>query len=321
VNVNGIKQEIVQIPIEIWDPEQKSSEEVYLEILEQLRCNGSGNSNIKMLLPSCSVCSDQNGNCDSSSLSDLICNISDLINNMDIIEVSSDKRPFDIHEYGNNGRGEKESKSHNWDKIIAEAYNYAKMVGKVPAGIERHVEAVLKPKIDWRKVLRDLILPMIPQDYTYLKPSRRGLSTGVYLPSIAKDRYLEALVAVDTSGSISGQELNQFLSEIQWIARNFPAFRMTLLSIDADIHDKIELRCFADVQKITGLRGGGGTDFRPVFDYAVKHRKRLIIFFTDGFGTFPERSPNIKTIWVVSPNGAPSKNFPFGKVIRIINAA
>jgi len=146
------------------------------------------------------------------------------------------------------------------------------MVGKVPAGIERHVEAVLKPKIDWKKVLRDSILPMIPQDYTYLKPSRRGLSTGVHLPSVAKGRYLEALVAVDTSGSISGQELNQFLSEIQWIARNFP-IRITLLSVDADIHDKIELRYFADVQKITGLRGGGGTDFRPVFDYAVKHRK------------------------------------------------
>ena len=100
------------------------------------------------------------------------------------------------------------------------------------------------------------------------------------------------------------------------IARNFP-IRITLLSVDADIHDKIELRCFADVQKITGLRGVGGTDFRPVFDYAVKHRKRLIIFFTDGFGTFPERPPSIKTIWVVSPNGGPSKNFPFGKVIRI----
>ncbi len=318
VDVNGIKQEIVvQIPIEIWDPEQKSSEEVYFEILEQLKGNGGGNSNVKILLPGCSNCSDQNSrNCDLNSLSDLICNISDLINSMDIIEVSSDKKPFDIHEYGNNGRGEKENESQDWSKIIAEAYNYAKMVGKVPARIERHVEAVLKPKIDWKKVLRDSILPMIPQDYTYLKPSRRSLSAGVYLPSIAKDRYLEALVAVDTSGSISGQELNQFLSEIQWIARNFP-IRITLLSVDADIHDKIELRCLADVQKITGLKGGGGTDFRPVFDYAVKHRKRLIVFFTDGFGTFPERPPNIKTIWVVSPNGVPSKNFPFGKVIRI----
>ncbi len=85
----------------------------------------------------------------------------------------------------------------------------------------------------------------------------------MYLPSIAKDRYLEALVAVDTSGSMSGQERNQFLSEIQWITRNFSIW-ITLLSIDADIHDKIELRCFADVQKITGLRGGGGTDFRSL---------------------------------------------------------
>ncbi len=319
VNVNGIRQEIVvQIPIEIWDPEQKSSEEVYLEILEQLRGNG-GNSNVKILFSKCS--SDQNGNCDSSSLSDLISDISNLINNMDIKEISSDKKPFDIHEYGNNGRGrEEENRSQDWGKIIAEAYNYAKMVGKVLARIERHVEATLKPKIDWRKVLRDSILPMIPQDYTYLKPSRRSLSE-VYLPSIAKDKYLEALVAVDTSDSISGQELNQFLSEIQWIARNFPAFRITLLSVDADIHDKIELRCFADVRKITGLRGGGGTDFRPVFDYAIKHRKRLIIFFTDGFGTFPEKPPSSKTIWVVSPNGAPSKNFPFGKVIRMNDTA
>lgn len=59
IDVNGIRQEIVvQIPIEIWDPEQKSSEEVYLEILEQLRGNGGGNCNIKILLLGCSDCSD-----------------------------------------------------------------------------------------------------------------------------------------------------------------------------------------------------------------------------------------------------------------------
>jgi predicted metal-dependent peptidase len=47
----------------------------------------------------------------------------------------------------------------------------------------------------------------------------------------------------------------------------------------------------------------------------------IAIYFTDGLGEFPEDPPNIPVLWVVLPGGLDSKNFPFGKVVRLIRSA
>jgi len=57
--------------------------------------------------------------------------------------------------------------------------------------------------------------------------------------------------------------------------------------------------------------------FRPAFELAAKKRARLIIFLTDGYGEFPEKAPEIPTIWVVTHDGAPESHFPFGRVVRM----
>ena len=47
--------------------------------------------------------------------------------------------------------------------------------------------------------------------------------------------------------------------------------------------------------------GGGGTDFRPVFDYVEKHPElepALLIYFTDGYGIFPVKMPPYDTVFV-----------------------
>jgi len=201
------------------------------------------------------------------------------------------------------------------EELLSEAYTYAKMQGKEPAGFDRLVTEVLKPKVDWKALLRRYVTQMVPYDYSYLKPSKRS-PPKIILPGIAKGEQVEALVAVDTSGSISDEELAQFLSEIRWVARNYPSINLSLVSCDAEIQTEEQIKSRYELDRFRP-KGGGGTDFRPVFDLAMKRRARLVIYLTDGWGTFPEKKPSFPVIWVVTEQGAPENHFPFGKVVKM----
>jgi len=201
------------------------------------------------------------------------------------------------------------------EELLSEAYTYAKMQGKEPAGFDRLVTEVLKPKVDWKAVLRRYLTQMIPCDYTFLKPSRKS-PPKIILPGITKAEQVEAFVAVDTSGSISDEELAQFLSEIKWVARNYPSINLTLVSCDAEIQTEDQIKSRYELEKFKP-KGGGGTDFRPVFELAMKKRVKLVIYFTDGYGTFPEKKQPFPVIWAVTEQGAPESHFPFGKVIKM----
>lgn len=204
----------------------------------------------------------------------------------------------------------------NIAEILSEAYQYAKMQGNAPAGLDRYITESLKPKINWLDELRRLMLPMIPYDYSYYKPSKKS-PPDVVLPGVTKGEYLEVVMGVDTSGSVTQKELSEFKGFLEWLAKNFMCFRITLACCDAELQEEKELCKFIDIKQIESMKGGGGTDFRPVFELAEKKRARVLIFLTDGFGEFPEKPPRFTTVWAVTENGAPDSYFPFGKVLRI----
>ena len=69
----------------------------------------------------------------------------------------------------------------------------------------------------------------------------------------------------------------------------------------------------------TNFRGGGGTDFRPGFEYMEKHgiETDLIIYFTDGYcNSFPDNEPDAIVIWAIY-NGVKDFKPPFGDVLHI----
>lgn len=276
----------------VWEPEKKSTEEVYWEIKDfevgdEEECDDDNDTMY--------FSDDTTDDCENGSGKD-----------------SDGNGSGEESDNGENGRSNISSRSPQ--ELMSEAYIYAKMHGKEPAGIERFVKIGLKPKVNW-KVLRRYVIQMIPYDYTFFKPSKKS-PPNIILPGIAKSEHLEGIVAVDTSGSIDEDELSEFFAEINWIVRNFRSIKITLVSCDAEIHTIEEIRSKFELGKFTP-KGGGGTDFRPVFDLAVKRKAKLIIYFTDGYGTFPEKPPNIPTIWIVSRRGAPESHFPFGKVIKM----
>lgn len=215
------------------------------------------------------------------------------------------------------GDGDKE-KEPNWKQITTEAYSYAKMQGKVPAGMDRYIEELNYPKLNWRQLLQKFIVQEIPYDYTYTRPSKKSIAAGIYIPAIRKEQ-LEIAVAVDTSGSMCDKDLQDCLSEVMGIVYAYENVNLTVLTCDAEVHTVNEVTATTDVKSIK-MQGGGGTDFRPVFKWLEENKSqlKLLIFFTDGYGDFPKEQ-TIRTLWVLSKDAIPSDNVPFGEVVRVDN--
>lgn len=121
------------------------------------------------------------------------------------------------------------------------------------------------------------------------------------------------LVAIDTSGSIDDVLLKQFASELRSIASETRPARVHVVYCDARIgrHDVFERDDLLELHPI----GGGGTDFRPVFELAAKLDEApvAIVYLTDLDGTFPNQAPEIPTLWA-TPN---RKQAPFGETVSL----
>jgi len=121
---------------------------------------------------------------------------------------------------------------------------------------------------------------------------------------------------VDSSGSIDDEALAQFLGEVRGVKRAYQFIDIVLYFLDAELTGPYPIDDSLDLPVPIG---GGGTDFRPFFDEVAEQAgpfdQALIMYLTDGYGTFPEEAPELETLWVVSEGGA--DDFPFGEVARL----
>jgi predicted metal-dependent peptidase len=197
-----------------------------------------------------------------------------------------------------------------------DAYTLAKSQGLMPADMERVILRNLKPKIDWlsafRQKLRFGISRVEKRDTTWHMPNRRFLETNYIFPSSIGPESPKIAYAVDTSGSMSQADIDQAMSELEEIRRKFQA-KIYLLDCDSDIHNSRWLNYFEPLPR---LKGGGGTDFRPVFEHLDNKRINpdYCVFFTDGMGEFGQK-PNMayNILWILTTDAKP----PFGECIRI----
>jgi predicted metal-dependent peptidase len=128
-----------------------------------------------------------------------------------------------------------------------------------------------------------------------------------------KSELLKIVVAIDTSGSIDTKLLAIFFAHFQAIMESFKSYEIDLIECDAKIQEH-HLFYPGDTIEYKDV-GGGGTDFRPVFEYVDRHISdvQLLIYFTDGFGTFPEKEPMFDTLWVMPEKVC----VPFGDILTI----
>jgi predicted metal-dependent peptidase len=208
----------------------------------------------------------------------------------------------------------------HWRSAISRAIAASSLAshGKIPAGILREFRAACEPRIDWRSQLWRWLV-RTPDDFQGF--DRRLVWQRVYLEQLEGES-LRAEVCIDTSGSVSDEQLDAFLGEVRGILRSYPAVRCRLWYADAQCHGPFDIDHSGRVPKPIG---GGGTDFRPFLERtaadldggALGHAPPLLVYLTDGRGTFPDSAPGAPVLWAVIPEGLESSKFPFGTVVRM----
>ncbi|NQV17774.1 MAG: hypothetical protein HQ534_04445 [Armatimonadetes bacterium] len=195
---------------------------------------------------------------------------------------------------------------------IARAAAVAKAQGKLPAGLERMLQEALQPKLPWKEILSRFITENARNDYTWKQPNKRYLYSGLYLPGLNVPTLGTIAIIIDTSGSISQKELDTFAAELHSILSIYPGTEIKVIYVDSKV---------AHVEDISindfnlYVKGGGGTDFKPGFEYIEQEDilPSCVIYFTDGYcDSFPEES-DFPTLWILTDKA----NFfpPFGEVI------
>lgn len=194
-------------------------------------------------------------------------------------------------------------------KMIKDAASFAKSQGKMPAGLARLFKDILEPRMNWKELLQKYIMSVLPQDWTYTKPSKRAQAAGFYMPSVVKET-VDIVIGVDSSGSISDDEYAQFLSEIFAMTRAVQNLRATVLICDAAISQVVEIdNSFDPAMDIAG-RGYGGTSCIPVFHWIHEEKGenvKLLVYLTDGYIDEPHEQVYVSgypVLWVVTPRGS-----------------
>jgi predicted metal-dependent peptidase len=202
-------------------------------------------------------------------------------------------------------------------EMAAKAATAAKMQGKLPGHIERMVNDLIATKTPWHELLRKYMTRPAKNDYSWSTPNRRYASRGMYLPAMSSnDSMGEVVLAIDTSGSISNRELSTFQAQIKAIVEDARPSAITIMYFDTNISSVTEITepSSTDIKLVP--TGGGGTDFRPIFDWLTKHDKHpeVVVVLTDMYAQAPEFE-EFDTIWAALPGSA--EHTPFGTRIDI----
>lgn len=222
-------------------------------------------------------------------------------------------QPLDSCEDGQGSPAEVSQQQAEWKVKVAQAAQSAKMMGKMSAGLERLVDAILKPKVDWRDVLQRFVVKCRSDQRSWARPNRRFLSQGLYLPSVSGESLGEIAFAVDCSGSIGQDEINQFASEITTVWQDQRPTKVHVIYFDSEVSHYDEFG--QEDEPVVKPHGGGGTAFSPVFRYMADKGIEPVacIFLTDlccdDFGD----APDYPVLWVSTHDD----KAPFGEVVMM----
>jgi predicted metal-dependent peptidase len=204
-----------------------------------------------------------------------------------------------------------EEQAREWSVAVSQAVTLAKQAGKVPAGIERTLDGAAEAAVDWRELLRRLWSETTPADYSWMRPNRRHIWAGLYLPGVVREGVGEIAIAVDCSGSVNSRQLRQFEAEVRSILEGQRPQRVHVLYFDAMVQnvETYEVGQRVDLKPV----GGGGTEFGPCFDWLAERGilPQTLVFLTDLYGTFPASTPAYPVLWASTG----CRQAPFGQVI------
>ena len=211
-----------------------------------------------------------------------------------------------------------------WKKISERVKADLKSFTKAKTGAEtlqKNLEEATRDRYDYRSILQrfmtmgeDMTVNDDEFDYVYYT---YGLRTYGNLPLVEPLEYKEVhkvkefVIAIDTSASCRGAVVQAFLKKTYSILKGtenfFSKINVHIIQCDNEVQSDTKITCdddFETFMKYGKLNGFGATDFRPVFTYVEELKAqgefenlKGLIYFTDGYGIYPERMPDYDVIF------------------------
>ena len=224
-----------------------------------------------------------------------------------------------------NGRAEEEKET--WRKITPTVESDIEALKKqgIMTGVETAVlKGVSRDKYDYSKFLKKLIsidetIEINDDEFDYIFYTY-GLKNYKNMPIIEPLEYAEnakvkkLFIAIDTSGSVKGDVVESFIEKTYNILKSTDFFtsetEVHIIQCDSEIKEVKILKTAREIEeyiKNISLKGFGGTDFRPVFQYvdeiftsSQKNEVNGLIYFTDGDGVYPKQMPKFKSVFIIN---------------------
>lgn len=208
---------------------------------------------------------------------------------------------------------ERERLAAQWRQHLAAAAQQALQSGRLSPAMARYIDSLIEPRLPWRALLARYLQAAGREDYSYARPARR--EGAAILPAL-RSHQVDVVAVIDTSGSIGAEELQEFATELNALKGQVSA-RVTLHACDNQLAaaGPWEFEVWESLFLPDSLAGGGGTSFRPVFNWLNEQGRRpdLLIYFTDANGEFPATPPEYPVVWLVKGAGA----VPWGERIQL----
>ena len=207
------------------------------------------------------------------------------------------------------------------ERMQVDLETFGKQRGVLPGAMTQNLAAVNREKYDYTAFLKKFAvigerMHINDDEFDYIFYTY-GLKLYEKMPLIEPLEYKEVkaikefVIAIDTSGSTSGELVQKFAQKTYNILKSTESFftkiNLHIIQCDADIQEDRKITCqedFDEYLKTMQIRGLGGTDFRPVFEYVEQLRKNKeftnlkgLIYFTDGYGAFPEKKPDYDSVF------------------------
>ena len=216
--------------------------------------------------------------------------------------------------------------SQTWKEIAermqVDMETFGKQRGDSAGNMLQNLQAVNREKYDYAEFLRKFavrgeVMKINDEEFDYIFYTY-GLKLYEKMPLIEPLEYKEVkrirefVIAIDTSGSVVGEEVQAFIQKTYNVLKSTESFfskiNLHIIQCDADIQEHVKITTQDEFDawiKTMEIKGLGGTDFRPVFskvDELIKQHEffnlKGLIYFTDGYGVFPEYKPAYETAFV-----------------------
>jgi predicted metal-dependent peptidase len=200
-----------------------------------------------------------------------------------------------------------------WQVALKQATQAAQMMGQLPGAIALAIEEVMRPRVDWKGILRRFVQHSATADYSWRMPNRRYIAGGLYLPELRSEAMPTIAIVVDSSASTQ-TVLPTFKAELQSIVDECQPEATIVIMADAKVQriDRFERGETIEFN----VEGFGGTDFRPAFEHVEREElcPACLIYLTDGDGVYPDEPCTYPTLWAIT---TPNRRAPWGETVYI----